>query len=99
MNASRQFWLFSDYGVNCHFLLSRTRLDRSPFLDKCETAQTFEDMENFVFRIANIAYVLVKVLCYLCEAVYVHVHFAQYLSSSFGVNKSVMKWKSILRIH
>ena len=90
------FWLFSDYSIDCHFLLARVGLDRSLLLDDGEAAQTLEDAENFVFRIT---YVLIKVFGYLPETMCVHAHFAQDSSSSFGVNKSVMKWKSILRIH
>jgi len=70
------FWSFSDYDVDCHFLLSRTRLDWFLLLDDSEAARTLEDVENFVFRIA---YLLVKVFGYLSEIVHVHARFTHYL--------------------
>jgi len=90
------FWSFSDYSVDCHLLLSGIRFDVSPLLDNGETARTFEDVKNLVWRIA---YVLVKVCGYLSEVVYVHAARAQDSSSLSGMNKSVMKWKSESRIH
>lgn len=64
-------------------------------MDDGEAARAFEDMEYIIFKKSH---VLVKGVSYLSEAVHVCAHFAQDLSSSFGVNKSVMKWKSIFRI-
>jgi len=74
---SRCFWSFSDYRVNCHLLFSRIRLDGSPLLDDGEAARTLKYVENLVFRIAYVSYVLVKVFGYLHEAVHVHAHVAQ----------------------
>jgi len=68
------FWSFSGYGVDCHLLLARVRLDGSLLLNDGEAAWALEDVENLVF---GVAYVLVKVFGYLCEAVHVHVDFAQ----------------------
>jgi len=75
--------------------LSGTGFDGSLLFDDGETARTFEDVENIVFKVA---YLLVKVFGYLSETMHMHAYFAQDSYSSFEVYKSIMKWKSVLRI-
>jgi len=66
------FWSFSDYGVDCHFLLTRVKPDGPPLLNKGEAAQALKNVEDFFVWIAQVCDVLFKGFGYLLETVYVH---------------------------